>query len=182
MSCKVACLSLRQTQGMCGIRLLSRRSPLHYPTICADGRTGLSWRHKKIFSSGLRYSKWSVHSQYQQRQCKPFLWEWMENDLFLGFLVSFPNEIAHDDPDFYLSLYCSKGAQPKCRVEGRRAVEWPYRRFSLSYRTFSHDVTATIFVPQSNETAVSQTVSQTNPLRVELFSYANYFSCSNKFA
>ena len=45
------------------------------------------------------------------------------NDLFLGFLVSFPNEIAHDDPDFYLSLDCSKGAQPKCRVEGRRAVE-----------------------------------------------------------
>ena len=167
---------------MCGIRLLSRRSPLHYPTICADGRTGLSWRHKKIFSSGLRYSKWSVHSQYQQRQYKPFLLEWMENDLFLGFLVSFPNEIAHDDPDFYLSLDCSKGAQPKCRVEGRRAVEWPYRRFSLSYRTFSHDVTATIFVPQSNETAVSQTVSQTNPLRVELFSYANYFFCSNKFA
>ena len=29
----------------------------------------------------------------------------------------FPNEIAHDDPDFYLALDCSKGTHPKCRVE-----------------------------------------------------------------
>ena len=87
---------------------------------------------------------------------------------FSGFVVSFPNEIAHDDPDFYLSLDCSKGAHPKCRVEGKRAVEWPYRRFSFSYRTFSHGVTTTIFVPQSNETA-AMLVSQTNPLGVELF-------------
>jgi len=42
---------------------------------------------------------------------------------FSGFVVSFPNEIAHDDPDFYLSLDCSKGTHPKCRVEGGRAVE-----------------------------------------------------------
>ena len=38
------------------------------------------------------------------------------------------------------------------------------------YRVFSHDVTAAILV------------SQTNPLRVELFSNANAFFCSNKFA
>ena len=37
-------------------------------------------------------------------------------------------------------------------------------------RVFSHDVTAAILV------------SQTNPLGVELFSYANAFFCSNKFA
>ena len=37
-------------------------------------------------------------------------------------------------------------------------------------RVFSHDVTAAILV------------SQTNPVGVELFSYANIFFCSNKFA
>ena len=37
-------------------------------------------------------------------------------------------------------------------------------------RVFSHEVTAAILV------------SQTNPLGVELFSYANAFFCSNKFA
>ena len=41
----------------------------------------------------------------------------MENDLFSGFVVFFPNEIAHDDPDFYVALDCSKGTHPKCRVE-----------------------------------------------------------------
>ena len=39
-----------------------------------------------------------------------------------------------------------------------------------SNRVFSHDVTAAMLV------------SQTNPLGVELFSYANAFFCSNKFA
>ena len=34
---------------------------------------------------------------------------------------------------------------------------------------------------QNNETA-AMLVSQTNPLGVELFSYANAFCCSNKFA
>ena len=36
---------------------------------------------------------------------------------FLGLFVFFPNEIAHDNPDFYLALDCSKGTHPKCRVE-----------------------------------------------------------------
>ena len=49
-----------------------------------------------------------------------------------------------------------------------------FHRFYLStepiYRVFSHDVTAAMLV------------SQTNPLGVELFSYANAFICSNKFA
>ena len=39
---------------------------------------------------------------------------------------------------------------------------------------------ATIFVSQNNETAAIF-VSQTNPVGVELFSYANAFFCSNKF-
>ena len=38
------------------------------------------------------------------------------------------------------------------------------------YRVFSHDVTAAMLV------------SQTNPVGVELFSYANAFFCFNKFA
>ena len=49
------------------------------------------------------------------------------------------------------------------------------------YRVFSHDVTAAILVSQNNETA-AMLVSQTIPPGVELFSYANAFFCSNKFA
>ena len=49
------------------------------------------------------------------------------------------------------------------------------------YRVFSHDVTAAILVSQNNETA-AMLVSQTSPVGVELFSYANAFFCSNKFA
>ena len=48
-------------------------------------------------------------------------------------------------------------------------------------RVFSHDITAAILVSQNNETA-AMLVSQTGPLGVELFSYANAFFCSNKFA
>ena len=44
------------------------------------------------------------------------------------------------------------------------------RGLNVTYRVFSHDVTAAILV------------SQTSPLGVELFSYANTFFCSNKFA
>ena len=47
--------------------------------------------------------------------------------------------------------------------------------FYCSNRVFSHDVTATILVTQSNETT-AMLVSQTNPVGVELFSYANAFS------
>ena len=49
------------------------------------------------------------------------------------------------------------------------------------YRVFSHDVTAAILVFQNNETA-AMLVFQTSPVGVELFSYANAFFCSNKFA
>jgi len=52
---------------------------------------------------------------------------------------------------------------------------------ALQYRVFSHDVTAAILVSQNNETAATL-VSQTSPLGVEIFSYANAFFCSNKFA
>ena len=50
-----------------------------------------------------------------------------------------------------------------------------------SYRVFSHDVTAAILVSQNIETA-AMLVFQINPLGVELFSYANAFFCSNRFA
>ena len=46
---------------------------------------------------------------------------------------------------------------------------------------FSHDVTAAILVSQNNKTA-AMLVSRTSPVGVELFSYANAFFCSNKFA
>ena len=48
-------------------------------------------------------------------------------------------------------------------------------------RVFSHDVLAAILVSQNNDTA-AMLVSQTSPVGVELFSYANAFFCSNKFA
>ena len=41
-------------------------------------------------------------------------------------------------------------------------------------RVFSHDVTAAILVPQNNKTA-AMLVFQTNPVGVELFSYAHAF-------
>ena len=40
---------------------------------------------------------------------------------------------------------------------------------------------AAILVSQNNDTA-AMLVPQTNPVGVELFSYANNFFCSNKFA
>ena len=49
------------------------------------------------------------------------------------------------------------------------------------YRVFSRDVTAAILMSQNNEMAAIL-VSLTNPVGVELFSYANAFLCSNKFA
>ena len=47
-------------------------------------------------------------------------------------------------------------------------------------RVFSHDFTA-ILLSQNNEMA-AMLVSQTSPIGVELFSYANAFFRSNKFA
>ena len=44
-----------------------------------------------------------------------------------------------------------------------------------------HDATAAILVSQNNET-VAVLVSQTSPLGVELFSYANASFCSKTFA
>ena len=49
------------------------------------------------------------------------------------------------------------------------------------YRVFSHDVKVAILVSHNNKT-VGMLVSQTNPVGVELFSYANAFFCSHKFA
>ena len=51
----------------------------------------------------------------------------------------------------------------------------------MSNCVFSHDVMAAIFVSQNNETA-AMLMFQTSPVGVELFSYANAFFCSNKFA
>ena len=56
------------------------------------------------------------------------------------------------------------------------SITWPQ-----AYRVFSRDVTAAILVSQNNKTA-AMLVSQTSPVGVELFSYANAFFCSNKFA
>ena len=63
---------------------------------------------------------------------------------------------------------------------GNLCIEGP-ALFDVLNRVFSHDVTAAILVSQNNETA-AMLVSQTSPVGVELFSYANAFFCSNKFA
>ena len=57
------------------------------------------------------------------------------------------------------------------------------RTFSLllCYRVFSHDITTVILVFLNNETT-AMLVLQTNPVEVELFSYAKTFFCSNKLA
>ena len=65
------------------------------------------------------------------------------------------------------------------KIHTNLAILW--QRPPKQYRVFSHDVTAAILVSQNNETA-AMFVSQTSPVGVELFSYANAFFCSNKFA
>ena len=49
------------------------------------------------------------------------------------------------------------------------------------YGAFSHDVTAAILVFRNKKTA-AMLMFQTNPVKVELFSYVNPFFCSHKFA
>ena len=62
-----------------------------------------------------------------------------------------------------------------------RLQELPgYWKWKL-YGVFSHDVTVAILVSQNNETA-AMLESQAVPVGIELFSHANAFFCSNKFA
>ena len=63
----------------------------------------------------------------------------------------------------------------------KNTIDQQHKERGSCSRVFSHDVTAAILVPQNNETA-AMLVSQTSPLGVELFSYANAFFCYNKFA
>ena len=71
--------------------------------------------------------------------------------------------------------------KPKKKNKNFNFVGYCFRRNIILYRVFSHDVTVAILVSQNNETA-AMLVSKTSPLGVELFSYANAFFCSNKFA
>ena len=48
--------------------------------------------------------------------------------------------------------------------------------YSLSYRAFSHDVTAAMLVYQNKET-VTILMYQANPLGIEMYFYANTFFC-----
>ena len=51
----------------------------------------------------------------------------------------------------------------------------------VRYRAYTHDVMAATLVLRNNETA-AMLVYQTNPVRVQLFSYVNTLFCSSKFA
>ena len=75
------------------------------------------------------------------------------------------------------NLYVSVAIISCSQVVSRKKSMIP----KFPYRVFSHDVTAAILVSQDNETA-AMLVSQNDPVGVELFSYANAFFCSNKFA
>ena len=55
-------------------------------------------------------------------------------------------------------------------------------KYFWTYRVFSLNVTTAILVSQNNNETAAMLLSQTNPVGVELFSYANSFFCSNKFA
>ena len=69
----------------------------------------------------------------------------------------------------------------RSRARALLSLNLKKKRLLAVYREFSHDVMAAILVSQNNETAAIL-VSQTSPLGVELFSYANASFCSNKFA
>ena len=55
-----------------------------------------------------------------------------------------------------------------------------YICYNIFSRVFSDDVTA-VLVSQNHEMA-AMLVSETNPVEVDLFSYANAFFCFNEFA
>ena len=66
-----------------------------------------------------------------------------------------------------VSIFIVSAKENNTEFSGKMAaVTW------LSYRAFSHDVTATILLFQSNETA-AMLVFQTSPVGVGLFSYIN---------
>ena len=66
------------------------------------------------------------------------------------------------------------------RATDRKMLVWRMET-SDYYRAFSHDVTAAILVFHNNQT-VAILVFQTNPVGVELFSYANSCFYSHTFA
>ena len=83
----------------------------------------------------------------------------------------------------YISPFCctvTEFHQGKLKMY-TNSIDFFYMTSWRVYRVFSHDVKAAILVSQNNETA-AMLVSQTSPLGVELFCYANTFFCSNKFA
>ena len=73
----------------------------------------------------------------------------------------------------------------KLKLESERLLNFQNRssaQLSHNFRLFiefSHDITVAILVSQNNEKA-AMLVSQSNPLGVALFCYANAFFCLNK--
>ena len=73
-----------------------------------------------------------------------------------------------------LVIYGSRSFLCRAILTGHKCYEYYILLTFYFYRVFSHDVTVTILVCQNNEMA-AMLVSQTSPLGVELFSYANAF-------
>ena len=73
------------------------------------------------------------------------------------------------------------GSRPAPSVPRWFSVQTLDHVFKISYRAFSHDVTAAMWCSENNETA-AMLVYQDNPVGVELFCHANAFFFSNKFA
>ena len=89
-------------------------------------------------------------------------------------------------------FHCSPCHTHKNRLPQARRYNFPFcctvtefhqgklKMYTNSITVLSHDAMAAILVSQNTETA-AMLVSQTSPLEVELFCYANAFFCSNKF-
>ena len=70
---------------------------------------------------------------------------------------------------------------PQSRQRKRWGHQLSTAEIQKTDRAFLHDVMAAILVFQNNETA-TMLVFQTNPVGIELFSHANAFLRSSKFA
>ena len=76
---------------------------------------------------------------------------------------------------FLYKLTDTRDGDRYCGTDARKC----FLDIERSYRVFSHDVTAAMLVSQNKEMA-AMSVSQTKPLGIELYFYANTFFCFGK--
>ena len=100
-------------------------------------------------------------------------------ELDLQLWLNFPNPVAVANGKEVEAKKVKQGIYKAHQQEIQSTVsEERWQGKLIKNRVFSHDITVAILVSQNNETAAMM-VSQTSPVGVELFSYANAFFCSN---